>query len=510
MDWREFRCCSPAQRLFLDACFGVGVKARTDGRTKLYVLGGGAGFGGKSYSIRTGIFEAAVRLAEAGVNNPLQLVCCLMETDLEERHINKILHSQDTYPHDGEDHSRRGQDIGLLNVGTLKREGKSQAWTFTFTDTTLGKVYFRHAKNLDRRKGAEYDMIWVDELTQFNRDDFDSFNYILRSSKNPPFLSFVGVTNPDGLGNWWVRKLWVPEFQDFSDEKLTKEQFVFVPFRATDNPTFNADVEATLTSASDVMVKSRWYGEWDIISGMRFRFQESVHTFTWRDFVKFYMGKETADASTDSMINDYARELLLDDDLLVHYASFDPGLAHASFHVHAVDKHGNVWTWRELYMNDMIIVEQADAILKEIAGLKIRKMFADPALWGRDQGTGLARVSQFRKKGINFFPAYNDRVSGWSLIDEKLDYKGQPNTEGFLKPKAMIHSGCKMLCHGLRNAPANKNNPDDIDPQFKDDHALDDYRYFIFSHFGKPTNANRKRHDNQTNRIEEGSALASL
>jgi hypothetical protein len=54
MDWREFRCCSPAQRLFLDACFGVGVKARTDGRTKLYVLGGGAGFGKSIFMSRKG------------------------------------------------------------------------------------------------------------------------------------------------------------------------------------------------------------------------------------------------------------------------------------------------------------------------------------------------------------------------------------------------------------------------------------------------------------------------
>jgi hypothetical protein len=512
--WRDFRNCSGKQRLLLDTAFGIGIiKGEvTEEEKKLFVLGGGSGFGGKSFTIRTGVYEAAMRLAASGVKNPLQLVACITETDLEERHINMILEQQDVYPSspsfEGWDASRAGEDIGLLNVAELRRVGKAQVWVLIFHDPRLGKVYFRHAKNLERRRGVQYDMIWVDELTQFEKDHFFAFSYMLRSSKNPPFLSFVGVTNPDGIGNDWVRKLWVPEFQDFSGEKLNRHQFYFIPFLPSDNPTYNKDVENTLLSARDELVKSRFYGIWDIISGTRFRYKENVHSFSWRSFLTFYLGMEAVTRMTDNEVSIQARKLLQNQDMFAHYCSFDPGLSAAAFYIHAVDQHGFIWTWREIYMEGMIIKEQAALITSETMGIKIQGRYADPALWGKEQGTGLARINQFRNHGITFRRGNNDRVSGWAMMDEKLDYKGEPGRDGFRPPLWRMHESCKQLHFFIRNVPSAKHNPDDTDHNFKRDHAGDSCRYFILSHFGKPTK--RKGQNEQSEETKYGGALAAI
>jgi hypothetical protein len=493
----------------LDACFGLGSEFQIpEGVTKRFVLGGGAGFGGKSFNIRTGVYEYALRMAARGVKNPRQLVCCLVETDLEERQITPILDCQDIYPEDGPDWNRRGQDIGLLNVGSLKREGKSQTWVLTFHDKRLGKVFFRHAKNLDRRKGGQYDAVWVDELTQFKYEDFQAFDYLLRTSKGSDLL-FCGVTNPDGIGNAWVRKLWVPKYQKFAGTKYDKRQFFFIQFFAKDNPTFNQDVENTLT-AQEQHYKARWLGEWDVLTGTRFSYYaEDVHSFNWRQFLDHYLGKEAAAKLNTDEINFAVKKLLLSERFFV-FTSFDPGLLEAAYGFHAVDAFGYVWTFRECIMKLLHIPDQAEKILEEEEGLTVRKRYCDPAIQGSDQGSGKSRRAQFRNAGIAFVMGKNDRIDGWATIDAMLRYKGDPNfEEGFTPPKWRIHTSCESIHNFLRNAPRSKHNPDDVQDGCDDDHAGDMVRYALHSHFGKPSRKARRKNYEQENR-SEGGALQSI
>lgn len=504
-NWRDFRNSSPKQRAYLDACFGVGHYKQAGAIKKRFVLGGGAGYGGKSFAIRTGIYECARRLVQAGVTTPKQLVCCITETDLEERHIKEILECQDIYPHDGPDKERRGEDIGLLNVGDLVREGKAQVWTFIFHDRSLGKVYFRHAKNVDRRRGVQYDAIWVDEITQFEWEEFKALDYMLRSAKNPPFLLFAVVTNPDGPGNWWVRKYFVPQYQDFSDvKKLKKSQFYFVPFRATDNPTFNEDVAATLQSDSDYLVKSRWLGEWDILTGTRFKFFESVHTFGWRDFLRHYLGAEAEALIPDERVRIESIKLLFDDSLFAHYGSFDYGLAESDFHIHAVDTQRTVWTWFERSMTNTILKHQASTILSDIKDIKIRRIYADPALKARDDATGLARNEQFRRLGLKLRMAYNDREPGWTVMDSFLDYAED------VKPRWRVHKSCRRMVFGMKNAPRDSKKPDDIDTTWPHDHAPDSGRYFFYSHFGTPNARNNQIEEHEQSKYGTAVQLIGL
>ena len=44
-------------------------------------------------------------------------------------------------------------------------------------------------------------------------------------------------------------------------------------------------------------------------------------------------------------------------------------------------------------------------------------------------------------------------------------------------PGLYIHPRCTYLLATLPDAPANPHNPDDIDPKFADDHALDSASY---------------------------------
>lgn len=361
-------------------------------------------------------------------------------------------------------------------------------YEFAFHNKALGIVEFRHGQNLPRRRGAEYDFGWIDELTQFSREDYDAIKYMIRSSRNPPFLGVGCATNPDGIGNSWVKKWWVDRnFDDLTDEDLIDpDDFVFVPFTIHDNPANNESAIKMLKGQSELLRRSRYYGEWDLLSGTRFGiYNEGVHVFEWDMFQQFYNPDETA------------IEILNTKGLFNFYGSFDYGTAADSasaFHIHAVDVNRRVWTLSELYMSDTLLRDQAEQILDHIGPLKLRAIYCDPALRGMgDDVAGLSRLQLFYQNGINMIPSLNDRVEGWGQMEDYLYWKGKPHEEGYIPPKWRVHRNCTNLRKFLRNAPRDPHNQEDVAKNFKEDHAGDGPRYFFMGYFGSPAKNPAKR-----------------
>lgn len=364
----------------------------------------------------------------------------------------------------------------LGEYGTIKKS-LVHGLHFAFYDTSMGGFYLRNSADPTSYRGIEYDWILFDELTEILRDDFDNLMYLLRSEIKGglPFEAFGAATNPDGPGHGWVKDLWINEAFDGEPEGIQRmrDQFVFIPARAPDNPVFSERIAEKLQGFSDpALVKARWEGSWDLASGVRFApFRRQIHTFDWHDFSEWYGGQEP-------------KSLLKNKDLFMIFGSLDYGTdvrAASAFLIHAVDWKGKMWTVHEEYMQGMFLREQAEVIKELVSLWGIERIYCDPSLESKESD-GITRKSKFRQYGVTMFSAINDRIEGWASVDRAIDFRMDPMTgEIGFHPQLHIHKDCKNLIRQMATAPRGERRVEDVDLLFKDDHSIDSLRYFVHS-----------------------------
>lgn len=76
------------------------------------------------------------------------------------------------------------------------------------------------------------------------------------------------------------------------------------------------------------------------------------------------------------------------------------------------------------------------------------------------------------QNGVPCWSPFKGRAAGFALITEKLDAAKHDTGPGLY-----IHPRCRYLLATLPDCPGSKDNPDVIDPKFKDDHAIDAAAY---------------------------------
>lgn len=440
--------------MFLDALTAQGAYSGLHSPRVLY---GGAGYGGKSYGIRSAAVELNGRLRDLGYPARWGAIFCSDYPKLMDRHGKYLVRELGQY-------------------GEIKKS-LVHGLHFRFFDPSMGGFYLRNSSDPNSYRGIEYDWILFDELTEIDREDFDNIMYLLRSEVKGglPFESFGAATNPDGKGHGWVKDLWINKSFDGEPAglKALEDQFVFIPARAPDNPVFSERIAAKLQGFSDEnMVKARWEGSWDLASGVRFSpFRRGIHTFDWQMFSDWYGGKDS-------------KELLRDKDLFSIFGSLDYGTdvkSASSFLIHAVDWKGKMWTLHEEYMQGMFLREQAEVMsgLSELWG--IDRIYCDPSLESRESD-GMSRKNKFKAYGVPMFLAINDRIEGWASIDRVLDYRIDPITQEVgLYPVLHIHKSCTNLIRQIATAPRGERKVEDVDVFFRDDHSIDSLRYFVHS-----------------------------
>lgn len=397
--------------------------------------------------------EIPGRLKELGYGRARGALFCVDYPRLMDRHYRKVMEE-------------------LADVGTIKNT-KTEGTVFRAHDPELGSVYLRNAKDPDKYRGIEYDFVLMDELTEFTRDEFDSIMYQLRSPRDLPFLAMGAASNPDGIGHGWCKKLWID--RDFSNEKgYSDSDFFFIPAKAYDNPTFTDTIKARLTGfADDMLVKSRWDGSWDIASGTRFgTFSREAHVITEEQFYNM-MGMRWMQAARDPEFTVYG---CLDYGTDIYAAS--------AFYLFIVSNHGRIFVCMELYMSGKTLEQQAKIISAAIKDIPVKRIYADPALWGSGkESDGICRAVKFRKHGISLVRGINDRVEGWASIDACLHYMKDEEGRVLHPPRMVILSHCKQLISDIAEAPRDEVNHEDVRRRFKRDHSLDAIRYGIHSRF---------------------------
>ena len=386
-----------------------------------YVAFGGARGGGKSWSVR----EKAKRLALKWGGIKI-LILRLTYVDLRDNHILPLRADlPDT-------------------IAPWKEADKS----FVFVNGSRIKCsYFSNEADALQFQGQEYDVIFLEEATQFPEKVFTVLKACLRGANNFPKRIYL-TCNPDGIGFQWVKRLFVSR-EYVEGEKA--EEYRFIQSLVTDNDALlkaNPDYVAQLDSLPPEM-RERWrYGSWDCAEGQYFpEFRREIHV-----------------CNPFAIPDDWRR-----------YRAFDYGLDMFACLWIAVSPAREIFVYKEIHQPNMRISEAASAALEFTDDSEaIYCTLAPPDMWSRSQESGKSKADLFRESGLTIVKSSNDREAGWLAIKEML----APMSEGE-KPRIQIFRNCANLIKHLPALLIDPKKPSDCSTEPHEvTHICDALRYF--------------------------------
>lgn len=329
---------------------------------------------------------------------------------------------------------------------------KAQSRELIFPNTSrivLG--YLSNESDVLQYQGQSYDVIFMEEATQFTSFQFYALTECNRSSgmcQKQFFPRMYFTCNPGGVGHEWVKRLFIDRIYKNSERE---EDYTFVRSGVYDNEFLlknSPEYIRTLENLPEKRKQAMLYGNWDIYEGQYFEeFDRSVHVI--RPF---------------ELSGDFSR-----------YVSVDYGLDMLAALWVAVDRFGRAYVYREVYEKNLIVSKAAQLILKMSDGEKINMHFAPPDLFSRRQESGKSVVDIFRQFGLNFYKTDNSRVNGWYELKEWLSVK-----DG--EPRLKIFENCRNLIRTLPALTFDTKNPNDVSSNPHElTHAPDALRGFVMS-----------------------------
>lgn len=166
------------------------------------------------------------------------------------------------------------------------------------------------------------------------------------------------------------------------------------------------------------------------------------------------------------------------------YASMDHGYNNpTSWHWHGVDSDGNVITFAEHFAAEMVVKDHAEAVraIDLSNGRPAGMYIGDPAISQRNGITGSTVQSEYAQNGIFINAGNNEVLNGINKVNTYLQYNDKR------PPRWHVTRNCPNLIREMQRYRwktwANKqsertNNKYDVAHK-KDDHAMDDLRYFF-------------------------------
>ena len=398
-----------------------------------FVAYGGARGGGKSWAARV----KAVLLA---LNQPgIQIL--MMRRTLAELRENQLVPLQ------------RLLNTHIPDKRIAKYRDKTHELIFP-NGSRIVLGYCANETDVLQFQGQSYDVIFLEEATQFTEFQFQSLTECNRSSglctkKFYPRMYFT--CNPGGVGHKWVKRL-------FIDKKYKPreypEDYTFIQATVYDNAFImenSPDYVRNLENLPENRRKAMLYGDWDVFDGQYFEeFNEDTHVIDYFDIP-----------------SDWRR-----------YVSIDYGLDMLAALWIAVDYAGNAYVYKEVCEKDKIISDAAELIKMHSQGENINMRFAPPDLWNRRQETGKSAVDIFSENGLYFYKSNNNRVQGWYDLKEWL--KPYMGLDGKMTARMRIFKNCKTLINSLSMLQHDDKNPNDVSTEPHEiTHAPDALRGFV-------------------------------
>jgi hypothetical protein len=310
-------------------------------------------------------------------------------------------------------------------------------------------------------QGQEYDVVFMDEATQFTEFQFSTLTASLRGVNSHP-KRFYLTCNPGGVGHAWVKRLFVDRQYRGAEQAA---DYAFIAANVYDNAALaksDPGYVSLLENLPEAQRKAWLLGQWDVFEGQYFpEFQREVHVCSpfaipshWRRYVTL----------------DYGMDML------------------AALWI-AVDEEGRAVVYKELYEGrDNQKGENGGGHIISAAARRLREVnnndaiaawLAPPDLWNRRQETGKSAAQLFYEHGVSLTKTGNDRVAGWLAVREWLAQESDPMQEGKSRPRLRIFSACSNLVRTLPSLRYSEHNPEDAATQPHEmTHAPDALRGF--------------------------------
>lgn len=384
-----------------------------------YTCYGGARGGGKSWSIIRKAVLLALYYPE------IQILVVRREYDQLENPIIKPMLK--LVPPDIRNYNKTDHLLTFCNGSVIKFSNMPD-----YSSTVEGKF-----------QGNNWDVLFIDEATQFLESEFRGLDAIIRGDNGLPKRVYL-TCNPGGVGHFWVKRLFVDR-QFKKDEN--PDDYVFIQATVDDNKNIDKEYINVLNNLPEDVRRAHRYGDWNALSGVYFEeFTDGLHT-----------------CKPFPIPQNWKRYRAMDYGLDMHFCIWV-----------AVDERGRCYVYRQFAQANMVVSEAA-MIQREMTRPDegITYTIAPPDLWARNRENGKSQASTFAENGVVLFRADNNRQQGWYALKELLKIK----EDG--KPGLIIFDTCGNLIECLKCLQHDKTNPNDVAKQPHEiTHGPDALRYF--------------------------------
>lgn len=297
-------------------------------------------------------------------------------------------------------------------------------------------------------QGQEYDVIFIDEATQFTEFQFETLTACVRGANNFPKRMYL-TCNPGGVGHEWVKRLFVSRKYR---ETENPDDYEFISATVFDNKVLldnDPGYVNMLNNLSEGLRQAWRDGNWDMLAGQYFsEFDRNVHVI-----------------EPFSIPENWKR-----------YRTIDYGLDCLACLWIAIDERGDYYVYREYAESDKVISQGAEEIRALTEEENIFYTVAPDDLWARSQETAKSKADIFRENGLSLLKGNRNREAGWLAIKELLTVK---NGESRLK----IFSTCVDLIECLPALQRDAKKPTDCMTEPHDiTHLPDALRYFCLQY----------------------------
>jgi phage terminase large subunit len=413
--------------------------------TTYFTCYGGAKGGGKSFATDTLAIKYCIEYPGIKV-----LIIRAHYPELERNHIRPIK-------------ARLPTDIYDYN-------GSSHILTF-YNGSVIIFGHWSGQESENEYQGQDYDVIFMDEATQFSERTFRHLAGCLRGSNDFPKRYYL-TCNPGGVGHFWVKRLFIDrKFKvDYAHPEKTEnpEDYGFIFAKAEDNiimleknPNYLSNI--SMMHNSDAMR----YGNWDIMGGCYFdNFDPKIHTIKPFKIPKHWQV----------------------------YRSFDYGLDMFACFWWVIDEDGRSWCIRSFEAENLSIQDAAKAALDNtLMYEKVVCTYAPPDMWNRQKETGRTIAQIFTANGVPIIRSDNSRVQGHMVMRSLMEMAplhdeyvikmlGGPEKAPKELPMLMFFDNVGGVIEDIQSIQRDEVNPNDCAKDPHDiTHTVDGVRYFCIN-----------------------------
>ncbi len=342
--------------------------------------------------------------------------------------------------------------------------GSKHVWTFPITNAKFHFHHCQHEKDVYSYQSQAWDILFIDEATQFSWFIIDYLLTRNRITKGSEIIQpFAGLaSNPGGVGHTAVMKMFdleklkgkhhqVKMVENPNDQE---EKIYFIPAFIDDNKEGvkkDPNYRERLTKRDPITAKALIEGDWNVFTGQMFKeFSKNRHCvpdFVIPDHWEKWIGYDWG----------------YDAPLCFLWLAMNPDTS-------------KIYVYREMYKAGLTDPQQARAFIERSQNkLDFNYYWSDPSLWTArtidEKAKSTADV--FKDYGIVLNKANNNNIDKVRKIHQALadGYDGRPNL-------FIFEIACRNL---IRTLPALMTDPKrtDVWLQDQEDHAPDALGYAL-------------------------------